>query len=99
MDSPLALETGVLVFQVTMMICLPLQGTTPPKYSSRHGPQRPQHTASTAATPRHHPGRKTNPRRRVDPTQPVDAHSYTGGGSHAAVADGLAVGVRNGSSP
>jgi len=40
--------------QLTMMICLPPQGT-PPQHSSRHGPQRTQHTASTAATPRSPP--------------------------------------------
>jgi len=34
-----------------MVICLPPQGTRPP-HSSRHGPQRTQHKASTAATPR-----------------------------------------------
>ena len=32
---------------------LPQQGTPPPRHSSQHGPQRPHHTASTAATPPH----------------------------------------------
>ena len=36
-----------------MMICLPHRVPPPPQHSSRHGPQRTQHTASTAATPRY----------------------------------------------
>ena len=43
-----------------MMLYLPPQGT-PPTHSSRHGPQRTQHTASTAATPRHPQGRRQTP--------------------------------------
>jgi len=44
-----------------IMLCLPPQGTPPPKHSSRHGPQRTQHTASTAATPRYPQGRRQIP--------------------------------------
>jgi len=36
-------------------------GYSPPQHSSRHGPQRTQHTASTAATPRYPQGRRQNP--------------------------------------
>jgi len=43
-----------------MMICLPPHGTLP-THSSRHGPQRTQHTASTAATPRYPQGRRQDP--------------------------------------
>ena len=49
------------------MICLPPQGA-PPQYSSRHGPQRTQHTISTAATPRYPQGRRQTP---ADPPDPL----------------------------
>jgi len=40
----------------------------PPRaQSNRHGPQRTQHTASTAATPRYPQGRRQNPHRRAGP--------------------------------
>jgi len=55
-----------------MMICLPPQGTPPPTHSSRHGPQRTQHTTNTAATPRYPQGRRQNPCRRAGPT-----HAWT----------------------
>ena len=47
--------------------------STPPQYSSRHGPQRTQHTASAAATARYPQGRRQYPCRRADPTQSVYA--------------------------
>jgi len=37
------------------------EGYPPPQHSSRHGPQRTQHTASTAATPRYPQGRRQAP--------------------------------------
>jgi len=43
-----------------LMICLPPQGTPPP-HSSRHDPQRTQHTASTAATPPYPQGKRETP--------------------------------------
>jgi len=44
-------------------------GYPPLQHSSRHGPQRTQHTASTAATPRYPQGRRQYPCRRAGPTQ------------------------------
>jgi len=71
----------------------------PPNDTNRHGPQRTQHTASTAATPRYHPGWKTNLRRRADVTQPVYAHPFwraqTQGGATAI--GSIPVGGTNGS--
>ena len=43
-----------------MMICSPSQGP-PPQHCSRHGPQRTQHAASTAATPRYPQGKDKPP--------------------------------------
>ena len=48
------------IFCMSMMICLPPQGTPPP-HSSRYGPQHTQHTASTAATPPYPQGRRQIP--------------------------------------
>jgi len=59
-----------------IMICLPPQGTPPPQHSSRHGPQRTQHTASTAATPRYPQGRRQYPCRRAGPTQTLHARPF-----------------------
>jgi len=54
-------------------------GYPPPQHSSRHGPQRTQHTASTAATPRYPKGRRQYPCRRAGPTQSVYARERVGG--------------------
>jgi len=48
----------------------------PPQHSNRHGPQRTQHTASTAATPRSPQGRRQYPCRRAGPTQTVYARPF-----------------------
>jgi len=54
----------------------------PPQYSSRHGPQRTQHTASTATTPRYPQGRRQITCGRAGPTQSVygRARNIGGGG-------------------
>ena len=52
----------------------------PPQYSSRHGPQRTQHTASTATTPRYPQGRRQITCGRAGPTQSVYGRARDIGG-------------------
>jgi len=52
---------------------LPPPGYPPPQHSSRHGPQRTQHTASTAATPRYPQGRRQTKPRPVRASFPIAA--------------------------
>jgi len=48
----------------------------PPTHSSRHGPQRTQHTASTAATPRYPQGRRQTP---ADAPAPLSCRAPSAG--------------------